>query len=92
MSLNQPVGIPFQNPRDYVGPDQNIIPIKRFPREPLTTDKKYRVGTFAILGRNPSTGSEGDIWYLARFESNGDATWLQLATGASSPGIDFLQE
>lgn len=90
MSLNQPVGIPFQNPTSYIGPDMNIVPIKRFPRRPLTTDKKYRIGQTAILGSNPSTGVEGELWYLARFESNGDATWLQLATGASSPGIDFI--
>lgn len=91
MSTNQPVGIPFQNTLSYIGPDMNIIPVKRFPRRPLATDKKYRVGQTAILGSNPSTGVEGELWYLARFEPNGDATWLQLATGASSPGIDFLQ-
>lgn len=91
MSLNQPVGIPFQNPGRYLGEMQNILPVKRFPRRPLTTDKKYRVGQFAILGRDPSTGVEGEIWYLARFESNGDATWLNLSTGAGGTGIDFLQ-
>lgn len=91
MSLNQPVGVPYQNPLDYTGPSMNLVPIIRFPRQPLTTDKKYRVGQTAILGKNPSTGSEGEFWFLSKFESNGDATWLQLATGASSPGIDFLQ-
>lgn len=91
MSLNQPVGLPYQNPRDYVGPEQNIIPIKRFGRRPTTADRKYRIGQMALLNRDPITGVEGELWYLARFESNGDATWLQLATGSSSPGIDFLQ-
>ncbi len=83
MALNQPVGIPFQNPTDYVGPRRDIIPIKRFPRRPLTTDKKYRIAQVAILGRNPSTGEEGELWYLARFEANGDATWLPFTTSLS---------
>lgn len=87
---NQPVGIPFQNPRDYVGPDMNIIPIKRFPRRPLSSDKKYRVGQFAILGKDPSTGSEGELWYLASFDSSGDAMWLQFTSGASADAIDSL--
>ncbi len=91
MSLNQPVGVPFQNPTDYKGPEMNLVPIKRFPREPLTTDKKYRIGQQAIIGRNPSTGTEGELWYLAKFEMNGDATWMQLDTGTASTGIDALQ-
>jgi len=88
---NQPVGIPFQNPTDYIGPKMDIVPIKRFPREPLTTDKKYRVGQLAILGKNPSTGNEGELFYLARFESNGDATWVQFDSGTSGIGIESLQ-
>lgn len=87
---NQPVGVPFQNPRDYVGPDMNIIPIRRFPRRPLSSDKKYRVGQFAILGKDPSTGSEGELWYLAAFDGSGDAMWLQFTSGASVDAIDSL--
>jgi len=88
---NQPVGIPFQNPTDYTGPKMDIVPIKRFPREPLTTDKKYRVGQLAIIGKNPTTGNEGELFYLARFESNGDATWVQFDSGTSGIGIESLQ-
>ena len=58
----------------------NLVPIKRFSREPTTSDKKYRVGQMALIGRDPSSGAQGDLWYLARFESNGDATWLKLDT------------
>lgn len=90
MTLNQPVGVPFQNPTDYTGPQMNLVPIRRFPREPLITDKKYRVGQMAIIGKEPSTGAEGNLWYLARFESNGDATWMQLAIGSGVPGVDAL--
>ncbi len=89
MSTNQPVGIPFQNPTDYTGPEKNIIPIRRFPRRPLSTDKRYRIGQFAILGKNPTTGVEGELWYLANFDSNGDAMWLQFTSG-STAGVDAL--
>ena len=78
MVLNQPVGVPKSNPTDYTGPTMCLVPIKRFPREPLVSDKRYRIGQFAILGRDPSTGIEGDLWYLANFFPNGDAHWIQF--------------
>jgi len=84
------VGISRFIPTDYLGPNQDFVPIKCFPREPRTTDKKFPIGQIVLLGKNPSSGSEGDIWYLARFDSSGNAIWLQLATGASSPGIDTV--
>ncbi len=90
MTLNQPLGIPFQNPTDYTGPKMDIIPIRRFPRRPLTTDKKYRIGQFAIIGRNPTTGTEGDLWYLARFESNGDATWLEFSNAVAEGAWNLI--
>lgn len=77
-------------PTDYTGPQSNIAPLRSFPREPLTTDKKYPIGQIVILRKNPSTGTEGDIWYLSKFDSNGDAIWVQLAVGAGSPGIDSV--
>lgn len=91
MSLNQPVGVPYQNPTDYVGPTQNLIPIRRFPRRPLTTDRKYRIGQFVILGKDPSTGSYGELWYLASFASNGDANWVMFDTTGTNAGIEFLE-
>lgn len=83
-------GLPFQNPLAYKGPPQNIVPIKMFFREPTTTDKKYPVGFLALIGKNPSSGTEGDLWYLSEFDSSGDAIWRQLLTGAASPGIDSI--
>jgi len=82
------IGISKFIPTDYTGPTSNLAPIRFFPREPTTTDKKYPVGQLVILSKNPSSGTEGDIWYLANFDSSGDAQWLQLLTGAASPGID----
>lgn len=77
-------------PNDYTGPNQNIVPIRCFPRSPTTTDKKYPIGQVVLVGKNPSTGTEGDLWYLSKFDSSGNAIWLQFASGASSPGIDTV--
>lgn len=81
-------GLPGASPLDYTGIPVNVVPLKVFFRRPLTTDKKYRIGQMAILGRNPSTGSQGELWYLANFDASGDAVWLQLSSGISPPGVD----
>jgi len=83
-------GIPYQNPLRYTGPGANVIPIIVFKREPTTTDVKYRIGTFIIIGKDPSSGTEGDLWYLSDFNASGEAQWLQLLTGAGSPGVDSI--
>lgn len=83
-------GVPYQNPLNYVGPQMNLVPIAIFYRTPTTTDKKYRIGSVVIIGKDPASGSQGDLWYLSRFDSSGDAIWLQFASGASDPGIDFI--
>lgn len=76
------VGLPNSLPLRYAGPGVDLIPIKRFPRNPTTTDKRYPVGQFAILGENPSSGNAGDLWYLSEF-TGGDAIWLPLTGGGS---------
>lgn len=64
--------------------NSNLVPIKSFGRRPTTQDVKYRPGQFAILDGNPSTGSAGELWYLAYF-SAGVPQWVQLAGG----GVDL---
>lgn len=83
-------GVPYQNPLRYTGPGVNVVPIVVFKREPTTTDVKYRRGTLAIIGKDPTSGTEGELWYLSEFNSSGEAQWLQLLTGAGSPGVDSV--
>ena len=85
------LGVPDSIPTRYTGPDADIVPIKRFPRRPLTTDKKFPTGQMALLGKNPSTGSEGELWYLAYFDSSGDAIWQQFTAGGGGGGIERLE-
>jgi len=68
----------------------NLVPIKVFKREPTTTDVKFRIGSLAIIGKDPTTGTEGELWYLSDFNASGEAVWLQLLTGAGSPGVDSI--
>lgn len=83
-------GVSRFDPTSYTGPKQNLVPLRDFPRQPTTTDKKYPIGQHVIIGKDPISGTEGDIWYLAYFDSSGDAIWHQLSIGAGSPGIDTI--
>lgn len=71
-------GIPDTLPLKYTGPESAIIPLKPMPRRPTVNDRKYPVGQFAILKKNPTTGIEGELWYLSRFTSTGDPVWVQI--------------
>ena len=84
------LGVPDSIPIRYTGPDADIVPIKRFPRRPLTTDKKFPTGQLALLSKNPSTGSQGELWYLAYFDGSGNAIWQQL-TGTVVSGIAAIE-
>jgi hypothetical protein len=90
MSRNT-AGVPYKNPVRYVGPGANLVPVVKQQREPLTTDKLYNLMTIWLVGENPSTGTEGDLWYLAEYEA-GDAIWRQFDIGAGGSGIDFLRD
>lgn len=93
------VGIPPQNlqPDRYLGPGMAVVAIISLSREPVTTDKYYPLGTLALIGENPTTGTTGDMWYLSDFTSSG-AIWVKIATGvvfesfqvqaATAPGVN----
>ena len=86
------LGVPNSDPTRYVGPHTDIIPLKRFPRRPLATDKKFPQGQVALLGKSPSTGSEGELWYLAYFDGSGDAQWKKIEISAGVSGVDDLRD
>jgi hypothetical protein len=79
-------------PPSLINPSPNtgqVIPIAAWPREPLPTDTKYPVGFVVVIGKNPQTGTQGDLWYLSRF-TGGAAIWKQFSTGPGTPGIDGI--
>lgn len=82
-------GIPESIPTKYTGPDSAIIPLRSMPRRPTTNDRKYPIGQFAILKKNPMTGVEGELWYISKFDGNGDPIWLPLSSGSAGPTISL---
>jgi hypothetical protein len=84
------IGISRFIPTDYTGPTSNLIPVRYFPREPTTTDKKYPVGQFVIISKNPISGIQGEIWYLSKFDSVGDAIWIKFTSGGGGAGINTV--
>lgn len=82
------IGLPDSIPTKYTGPEVNLVPIRFFPHEPELINKKFPVGQFVILSKDPTSGSEGDLWYLSKF-SAGNPVWLPLTGGGSGPTISL---
>ena len=83
------LGIPPENlqPNRYTGPRFALVPCTEAKRRPTVLDRKYSLMTQWRVDFNPTTGSEGEIWQLVKFESNGDATWVRLESTAGSGAV-----
>lgn len=78
-------GVSPNNPARYLGPNVYISEIVNRSREPTSADfrqpetgKLYPLGTLWLVGKNPTTGAYGDLWYLATIIAN-VASWVQLS-------------
>ena len=93
------VGVPPENldPLRYQGPKLHLTAVVEANREPQVYDRNYPLFTFwRVAAPVSGTGTEGAIWYLARFADSGDpvfnpgdAVWLQFATGTTGPIINL---
>jgi len=85
------LGIPPENlqPNRYVGPKSNLVPCVEAKRRPTVLDRTYPLLTNWRVGSSPSTGSEGEVWQLVKFETSpaGDATWRRLENTSSGSAI-----
>lgn len=81
------LGIPPESlqPNRYAGPRFALIPCTEAKRRPTVLDRDYSLLTNWRVDFNPSTGDEGEVWQLVKFEGNGDATWVRLE-GTSGTG------
>jgi hypothetical protein len=84
------VGIPANNPTKYLGPNDRIVSIVTVNRSPTgadirqgTTGQYYPIGSFWIVAKNPTTGTEGFIWYLSKIVAN-VAYWVLVSGGSGS--------
>lgn len=82
------IGLPDSIPNKYTGPDVNLVPIRFFTHRPVTINKKFPVGQMVILSKDPSTGLEGELWYMSKFTA-GNPVWRPLSSGTSGPAISL---
>jgi len=86
------LGIPPENlqPDRYSGPRANLVPCVEAKRRPLVLDRDYPLLTCWRVDFNPSSGAEGEVWQLVRFESNGNATWRRIDYTGAGAGLDTV--
>lgn len=84
MTSKSLTGYSSNNPRKYLGPNVSLPIIVTVQREPTPADikqpstgKYYSFGTFWLVGENPTTGSYGDMWYLAYIQNNA-SVWKKI--------------
>ena len=88
-------GLSANNPAKYVGPNvalNTVVTRNRAPtgadfRQP-ETGKLYPFNTFWLVAKDPTTGVQGDLWYLSKIAAN-IAYWIKLSGGGSGPLIGF---
>jgi hypothetical protein len=90
------VGIPSNDPSKYLGPNVSLLSIVTRNRAPTgadirqgTTGNYYPIGSYWIISKTPTTGSQGDLWYLSKIVAN-VAFWVKLSSGGVGPTIGFL--
>src|ERR1700739_1134334 len=84
-------GLSPKIPNKYLGPNvyTNVVVMRnRAPtgadyRQP-ETGKLYPIDCYWMVGKDPTTGTEGDLWYLSKIVAN-VAYWLMLSGGGSGP-------
>lgn len=93
--MSNHTGISPNNPLKYLGPNVYINSVVTRNREPTGADyrqpetgKLYPFSTLWLVSKNPTTGTQGDLWYLSKIVSN-VAFWIKLSTGTVGPLIQF---
>ena len=88
------LGIPPENlqPNRYTGPKANLTPCVEAKRRPSVLDRTYPLLTLWRVDSSPTSGSEGEVWQLVKFETNpsGDATWRRIDFSTAGPGFDSI--
>jgi len=80
-------GLSPKDPNKYLGPNVYVPVTVARNREPTGADyrqpetgKLYPNGTFWNISKDPTTGIQGDLWYLSKIVAN-VAYWLPLGGG-----------
>lgn len=88
-------GLSPQNPRDYVGPNVYLVVCVNRNRQPTGADyrqpetgKLYPINSFWQVSKNPTTGTEGEIWMLSKIVAN-VAYWVMVSGGIVGPLLNI---
>ncbi len=88
-------GLSPKDPNKYVGPNVYLSTIVNRNREPTGADYRqpetgrlYPTGSYWLVGADPTTGTQGDLWYLSKIVAN-VAYWLQISSGGSGTVVDI---
>lgn len=83
-------GYSANNPKAYLGPNVAVVTIVTRNREPTGADyrqpetgKLYPFGTEWLVGKDPTTGTFGDIWFLSKIVAN-VAFWERFSDGGQT--------
>lgn len=82
--MGSSAGLTPKSPNDYVGPNVYLSVVVSRNRAPTGADyrqpetgKLYPIGTFWVISKDPTTGTEGDFYYLSKIASN-VGYWIKL--------------
>ncbi len=84
-------GLSPHSPNKYLGPNVYLATVVTRTRAPTGADyrqpetgKLYPFNTFWLVGKDPTTGVEGDMWYLSKIEAN-VGYWIKLGESSGGP-------
>ena len=88
-------GLSPNNPLRYTGAAvalNTVVTRNRAPtgadyRQP-ETGKLYPFNTFWLVAKDPTTGVQGDLWYLSKIAAN-VGYWIKLSSGNNGPLLGF---
>lgn len=81
------------NPSKYLGPNVYLSNVVIRSRQPTTADyrqpetgKNYPIACIWQVGKDPTTGAEGDLWMLSKIVAN-VATWIMVEENGAIESI-----
>ncbi len=94
--MSNHTGLSPQSPNKYLGPDVYISTVVTRNREPTGADyrqpetgKLYPFGSFWLVGKDPTTGVFGEMWYLSKIVAN-VAYWIRITPQGFVPLIGVV--
>ncbi len=86
-------GLSPNNVLKYLGPNVYLSVVVTRNREPTGADYRqpetgnlYPFATFWLVGKDPTTGVQGDLWYLSKIVAN-VAYWIKMNSGGGGGSI-----